>query len=68
MKKLKIFAAILFMICTFGGLFSLTGCDKYELATPVIIGVDLEHQLTWNEVEAARRYEIEIQNENGEVV
>ena len=68
MKKLKIFAVIVFMICTITALLGLTGCEDYTLSTPTNISVDLDHLLTWDNVEQARRYEIEIKNENGEIV
>lgn len=68
MKKLRIFAVIAFMICTITALFGFTSCDDYALTTPTNISVDLDQLLTWDEVEQARRYEIEIKDENGELV
>ncbi len=68
MKKLKIFAVIVFMICTITALFGFTSCESYALATPVNVSVDLDNVLTWDEVDQARRYEVEIKNENGEII
>ena len=65
MKKLKYLVATVFLICTF--LF-ITGCGKSKLSAPTNLTVDLNNKLTWNPVENARSYYVEIKNTDGEVV
>ena len=65
MKKLKIFAVLsLFVI---GALAGFTAC-KGDLVAPTEFDIDLDNVLTWEDVETARSYVVEIKNvANGEI-
>lgn len=68
MKKLKIFIVMLLSVCAFIALSCITACKNFDLATPTNIQVDYNHQLTWDEVENARSYTVEIKDSNGEII
>ena len=68
MKKLKFFVAVLLSVCTCLAMCLFVGCKDFELSTPTNVQVDLNHKLTWDEVEDARSYVVEIKDENGELV
>jgi len=68
MKKLKIFAVICLSVCAFLALSLITACKEYALPAPTNIKVDYNHKLTWDEVEEARSYVVEIKDSNGEIV
>ena len=59
MKKFKLFAVVLLafiLACT--GI--VAGCSSESLSAPSEIDIDLNNNLTWNEVEGARNYRVEI--------
>ena len=62
MKKLKIISSIGFAACIFAALLMLTSCFGKGVKTPTNIKVDLDHNLTWNEVSNARIYNLEIKD------
>ena len=68
MKKLKIFVVALLSVCTWFALSLFVGCTGDQLAAPTNLKIDLNHKLTWDEVEDARNYVVEIKDANGEIV
>jgi hypothetical protein len=68
MKKLKISVLIGFLICMFGAFLCLTGCNEETIAAPTKLNIDIELTLTWDKVDAARSYQIEVTNDEGTVV
>lgn len=59
MKKFRFFAVLGSILCA---LCIFTACKTNELDAPVGLTVDEDFVLTWDEVEDARRYKVEIKN------
>ena len=68
MKKLKISVLVGFLICMFAAFLCLTGCGKETIATPEKLDVDIELTLTWEKVDNARSYQIEVTDDEGQIV